>query len=839
MSSGIRRIRVAQPAPVPTTPDRLNLPRVVTAVLVLTLIATAMAPAATFAGTRAWSLSRTPASVTGPSSSVQVTATNIGDDGGGEAVGCVIVSIPRAGFTVTGVVIDLVSDGDKWSASYSVGLTDTLVRITSDSGGGNRLHGVPSEWVAATISFDTVVDGTYAWVGNAYNKEDCTDSFLQPHSVLVTVNGAAPNLPPVGVPDSFSTTKNAPLIEAPPGVLANDTDPDGDPLAAQPVGVRATANGTVDLAADGSFTYTPNAGFTGTDTFTYRASDGGFTTLDQLVTITVSNTPPTAVADPDYATSKNAPLTVAAGAGVLANDTDADGDALTVAPSGVRATSASGSANVAADGSFTYTPAAGFTGVDTFTYRASDGTASSSDTLVTVTVSNTAPVAVADGPYAATEDVTLTVNAASGVLANDADADGDALTATVVTSPTKGSLTLNANGSFTYVPVANATGADSFTYRAFDGSASSAETPVSLTIAAVNDPPIAAADAFAAVEDTTLVQGAPGVLANDADPDGDPLTATLVSPPASGSLVLDPDGSFTYVPAANAHGPVTFRYRATDGTVSSGPAVVTISVAAVNDRPSAVGDSALSPHASPVDIDVLANDSDVDGDALVIASLTQPSQGSVAVVAGMVRYLPPGDFIGATAFSYTVSDGALTDTATVNVVVGPPAPATPTPQPSPSPTARPTSTPTPTPTPTAAPTEEPTPAAVAPAPSPTEPPADPTPSPRAPIAGPDRDPQTAPQIPTEPVLAILPVAQLTASTVPGTQTGFGGFGGLFGDMSGGLTWAVPAAALGVPGLLFMAAVGSQVAGAAVWVPTARRSLAGIGLRRRRTTGSRS
>lgn len=832
MSTGIRRIRVAQSTPTPATPDRLDLPRVVASVLLLTLIATALAPAATFAGTRAWSLSRTPASVTGPTSSIQVTATNIGDDGGGEAVGCVIISIPRAGFTISGVVIDTVSDGDNWSASYSVGVTDTYIRITSDSGGGNRLHGVPSEWVTATISFDTVLGGTYALVGDAYNKEDCTDSFLQPHSVLVTVNGAAPNLPPISFADSYSTTKNAPLVETPPGVLANDTDPDGDPLVAEPVGVRATANGTVDLAADGSFTYTPNAGFTGTDTFTYRASDGALATLDQLVTITVSNTPPSAVADPDYATTKNAPLTVGAPAGVLANDTDADGDALTVAPSGVRSTSASGSANVAADGSFTYTPAAGFTGIDTFSYRASDGAASSPDTLVTVTVSNTAPVAVADGPYSATEDVTLTVDAASGVLANDADADGDALTAAVVTPPTKGSLTLNANGSFTYVPAANATGADSFTYRASDGSASSADTPVSLTLADVNDPPTAAADGFAAVEDTPLVQGAPGVLANDADPDGDSLTATLVSPPASGSLVLDPNGSFTYVPAADAHGPVTFRYRATDGTASSGVAVVTISVAAVNDRPSAVGESALSPHASSVDIDVLANDSDVDGDALVIASLTQPSQGSVAVVGGMVRYSPPGDFVGATAFSYAVSDGALTDTATVNVVVGAPAPATPTPQPSPSPTAR--------PTPTAAPTEQPTPAAIPPTPAPTDQPADPTPSPRAPIAPPDREPlPAAPQRPPATTLAVLTVAQLTASSMPGTQTGFGGFGGLFGDMSDGLTWAVPAAALGVPGLLFIAAVGSQVAGAAVWVPAARRAFAGIGLRRRRTGGSRS
>src|SRR5439155_1130071 len=143
-----------------------------------------------------------------------------------------------------------------------------------------------------------------------------------------------------------------------------------------------------------------------------------------------------------------------------------------------------------------------------------------------VTPVNDAPLATADG-YATSEDTPLTV-AAAGVLANDSDIDGDALSAALVSGPTNGTLTLNANGSFTYTPNANFNGTDSFTYKANDGAADSNIATVTLTITAVNDAPVASGDAYAVNEDGVLNVAATGVLINDTDIDGDTLSAVLM-----------------------------------------------------------------------------------------------------------------------------------------------------------------------------------------------------------------------------------------------------------------------------------------------------------------------
>ena len=254
--------------------------------------------------------------------------------------------------------------------------------------------------------------------------------------------------------------------------------------------------------------------------------------------------------------------------GVLANDTDVDGDPLTA----VKVSDpAHGTLALAADGSFIYTPAADYSGADSFTYKANDGLADSNVATVSLTVTavNDAPVAVADS-YGTAEDTALTVTALLGVLANDTDVDGDPLTAVKVSDPAHGTLTLNSDGSFTYTPAADYSGADSFTYKASDGAADSNVATVCLTVTAVNDAPVAVADELrhggghGADRD-----GAPGVLANDTDVDGDPLTAIRVTHPAHGTVTWTSDGSFTYTPAADYSGADSFTYTATDGRADS------------------------------------------------------------------------------------------------------------------------------------------------------------------------------------------------------------------------------------------------------------------------------
>ena len=193
---------------------------------------------------------------------------------------------------------------------------------------------------------------------------------------------------------------------------------------------------------------------------------------------------------------------------------------------------------------------------------------------------NAAPAGVADA-YTTTEGQTLTVDA-PGVLANDTDADDDTLTATGLTQPANGVVTLEEDGSFVYLPDTGFVGTDTFTYRADDGTSSSAATTVTLTVeeeeAPPNRAPVAVDDAFSTVAGEALSLAAPGVLGNDTDADGDTLTAARLTQPVNGTVALAANGSFTYTPDAGFVGKDQFTYTAGDGTGTSAPATVTITV---------------------------------------------------------------------------------------------------------------------------------------------------------------------------------------------------------------------------------------------------------------------
>src|SRR4030095_15280283 len=291
---------------------------------------------------------------------------------------------------------------------------------------------------------------------------------------------------------------------------------------------------------------------------------------------------------------------------------------------------AQGALTVSGDGSFSYTPPANYNGTVSFFYRANDGSRVSSAATVTITVTpvNDAPVAANDS-YATPEDTTLTVSG-PGVLANDSDVDGNSLSAVLVSGPTHGTLSLNSDGSFSYTPALNYNGSDSFTYKANDDPADSAPATGHITVTPVNDAPVAAADdTYTTPEDTTLTVSAPGVLANDSDVDGDALSAVLVSSQTHGALTLNGDGSFSYTPAANYNGTDSFTYKASDGSLESGEATVTITITPVNDAPVAANDdNYTTPEDTTLTVSapgVLANDSDVDGDAITAVLATRPT----------------------------------------------------------------------------------------------------------------------------------------------------------------------------------------------------------------------
>jgi hypothetical protein len=371
-----------------------------------------------------------------------------------------------------------------------------------------------------------------------------------------------------------------------------------------------------------------------------------------------------------YNTDEGVSLHISA-PGVLTNDSDPDGDQLTAV---LETGPANGSLTLNSNGSFDYLPEKDYIGEVTFTYRASGGLLVSNIASVTITVSSIqyAPVAVQD-IYSTTENTSLTVNS-PGVLENDSDLNGDALSAILESGPNKGSLTLNPDGSFEYLPGLYNYGDVTFTYCAYDGQLQSNTATVTITVNNVNDAPVANDDNYITPENTKLTITAPGVLENDIERDDDPFTAVLVNGPSSGILTLNPEGSFNYIPEKDVRGWISFNYRATDGVLFSNLATVSILISSTKGPPIAIDDHYTITKNTVLAVDwpgVLKNDIDPYGGVLSANLESEPSRGSLSLnPAGDFTYLPETDFIGTVKFTYRAeSIELISNIATVTIAI--------------------------------------------------------------------------------------------------------------------------------------------------------------------------
>ncbi len=297
--------------------------------------------------------------------------------------------------------------------------------------------------------------------------------------VSVTVRG------PASRNDHYTTAEDVVLTIDAPGVLGNDASVDAAGL--QAVLAAAPSHGTLDLGADGRFSYVPDRHWHGVDAFSYFARDEAASAPPVTVQVVVTpvDDPPLGAAD-RYIATRNRPLDIAA-PGVLANDSDADGEAV-VAESGDAP--AHGTVVILPNGAFVYTPATGYVGPDAFSYRPRAGAVAGTPVTVSLTVQG---LVSADDSYATPEDEALVV-AAPGVLANDRDTAGRALTAQVRTMPAHGTLVLAPGGGFRYVPADNFAGTDRFTYVPDNGLDAADEATVIISVTAVDDAPAGAAD---------------------------------------------------------------------------------------------------------------------------------------------------------------------------------------------------------------------------------------------------------------------------------------------------------------------------------------------------------
>jgi large repetitive protein len=398
-----------------------------------------------------------------------------------------------------------------------------------------------------------------------------------------------------------------------------------------------------------------------------KSTEGVTATGGTVPTLTLVYDQPPVAFSRTYVTTVNTTLMPPLSDSALANDYDPDGDPLTA----VLLTNPShGAFKLASDGTFTYVPNSGFIGTDQFTFQATDGTLNSNTEVVTLIV-NSLPVAQNDS-YSVNQNTVLTV-AAPGVLGNDSDVDGDSLSAVRVTSPTHGTLTLNANGSFTYTPTAGYSGSDSFTYK--DSDYYNAYSNIATVTIAVNLPsPVAANDAYTVNEDSTLTVAAPGVLANDTPSNGTPLSAAVVSNPSHGTVSVNVDGSFVYTPATHYYGMDTFTYADTEGALTSNTATVTITVNYVNEAPAVVNDAYAVNEDSTLTVaapGVLANDIPFNSTPMYAALFSTPFHGTVTLNAvGSFIYTPAANFHGTDSFTYNDTEGSYTsNVATVTITV--------------------------------------------------------------------------------------------------------------------------------------------------------------------------
>ncbi len=411
------------------------------------------------------------------------------------------------------------------------------------------------------------------------------------------------------------------------------SDLDNDVLVCEVL--TAPTNGTVTVNGT-NFLYTPTAGYQGPDLFTYRAFDGEFYSHVTNVYIWVlgPNTPPEAIPQTE-ATLQDTPFTF------FLYMWDNEGDTVTANLVG-----APTNGTVTFSGNYaTYTPAPGFYGTDSFTYQPFDGVTNGNTTTITIIVSqpNQPPVAN-NSTVSGNEDFTIAVNLSAS------DPEGNILTYQILSGPANGILT-GSGASRSYRPNTNFNGGDSFTFRVSDGQYNSASATVTITVTAVNDPPVATNTSVLDYEEypVTFVLGG-----KDVDNSITTCTFTIVTPPAHGTLSSG-NRVRTYTPATNYFGPDSFTFQISDGTALSGIATVSITVNPLPDAPVAFPQTVTT--AEEVAVPITLSAFDADGDTLTYQIFATPNWGTLSGTAPNLTYTPHSNLNGFDWFNFRVSDG--------------------------------------------------------------------------------------------------------------------------------------------------------------------------------------
>ena len=601
------------------------------------------------------------------------------------------------GCTTEVVALDTVGDTFDCSATSSGGTTAESVTVKRDSTAPEIIISAPTDGATYTVGeavaadfacsdltagidtcagtvpigadIDTTTEGDQAFV------VDAIDNAGNAATLQLTYTVAAGNSAPVAQPDSvvdIVEDSAATLVD----VLANDTDPDGDPLSIESI---SDASGGITAIVGTTASYTPDPNFFGTDSFTYIATDGnGGSSEATLVTVQVDpvNDVPTLDTIADLSIEEDAGQQSVAMTGISAGPPNETQTLLITASSSDTAIIPNPVVDYtspSATGSLLFTAEPDATGSATITVLVADdgGTANggidrlSRTFTVDVGTANNAPVAV-DDISNADED---SENNAILVLQNDTDSDGDTLTVFSFTQPANGTTTSNGT-VISYTPDPDYEGTDTFSYVAADGNGGRSDpATVTVNVRGINDAPNAVDDPSITTDEDVPVSIA--VLDNDSDPENDPLTVASVTPVANG--VTSTDGTLvTFEPAPNFSGIAAFVYTIVDGNGGTDSATVTVTVLGVNDNPVANDDVYTIDEDAVSVLPVRSNDTDADGDATTIATFSQGTLGTVNSSGDTLIYTPQLNVSGVDSFTYAIADGnGGSDTASVVVTILP------------------------------------------------------------------------------------------------------------------------------------------------------------------------
>jgi len=339
--------------------------------------------------------------------------------------------------------------------------------------------------------------------------------------------------------------------------------------------------------------------------------------------------------------------------------TDADGNPLTYIPV---TQPAHGTLSTGTGATRTYTPAANYNQADSFTFKVTDGQADSNIATVTFVIQP-----VNDQPAADSKPLLLDEDTPASVILSGSDVDGDALTFTVTTQPTHGTLTPPTGANRTYTPNKDYNGPDSFTYVAFDGSLTSSAATVTITVRPINDPPAALNNSYSVNEGSTVA-----ITLTGTDVDSSSLTFTKLSSPSNGTLTGTAP-NFTYRPNANFNGNDSFTFNVSDGQLTSTPGTITIHVTNLNFPPTANSAPVGTNEDTPATFTLTA--SDPDGDVLTFSVVTPPQHGTVGSPTSLTNttakivYTPDLNYNGPDSFTFKVRDTALADSNVATMMI--------------------------------------------------------------------------------------------------------------------------------------------------------------------------